>query len=127
MLIKKVKMINQIKSIFQDVEIQRLFYCLGILLWTTMMWGDDLDEPAFSTNFTTMHVLVWGIPDAILVFQIIFINRIIWMILVVCVLLLSVLMTLTVLASPLPGIIISGLFMLMSLVLFLMEPKAEKK
>lgn len=92
-----------------------------------MMWGDDLDEPAFSTNFTTMHVLVWGIPDAILVFQIIFINRIIWMILVVCVLLLSVLMTLTVLASPLPGIIISGLFMLMSLVLFLMEPKAEKK
>ncbi|MGE0637690.1 MAG: hypothetical protein AB7P01_14695 [Bacteroidia bacterium] len=120
-------MLNELKIIFRDIKIQRLFYCLGILLWTVMMWNDDLDERTFSSNFTTAHLFVWAIPDALLLFQIIFNNRIIWMILVVCVLLIAIWMTLLIFISPLQGIIFSGLFMLMGLVLYHMQPQTNIK
>lgn len=69
---------QKIKQFMSNNITQRVIYFLGVLLWTFLWYFDDLNEYPNKTLD-----LAWAIPTLLLLFQIIFNNRIMWSILFV--------------------------------------------
>ena len=71
-------MLLRIKQILSNKKTQRLLYFIAIPLWTYLWYIDDLSEYPNKTLD-----IGWAIPTSILLFQVIFNNKIMWIVLFV--------------------------------------------
>lgn len=118
---------DKLHFFFQNKRNQIFFYSFGILLWTTLMWFDDLRERSFRSNFETSHIFNWLIPDAILIFQMIYRNKVAWAIILVCVSICTLFMVIGIFQDPLIGIPITLFFTAMTFSVYLMQPDSIRK
>lgn len=120
-------MVIKLQNIFSNKRNQLFFYSIGILLWTVLMWFDDLSERTFYSNFELSHIFNWLIPDAILLFQMIYSNKVTWAIILVCVSICTLFTTIGIFQDPIIGIPITLFFVVMSFSVYLMRPDSIKK
>jgi hypothetical protein len=69
---------QKLKKLLANYKTQRLLYFFGIPLWTYLWYIDDLSEYPNKTLD-----IAWAIPTSMLLFQVIFNNKIMWTVLFV--------------------------------------------
>lgn len=66
-------MFNTIREKINRDKTQRILYFAGIPLWTILWYLDDLDQYPNKTLD-----LVWAVPALLLLFQVVFNNKLMW-------------------------------------------------
>jgi len=114
-------MIRNMQLFFQRRSVQYLSHFMGIILWTLIIWFDDLNSRTFESNFQLAHIFNWLIPDLLLVFNAFYQNKISWAVILFGVSFMSFIMFFTIFADPI-GIPMFLLFTGMSFAVYLMRP-----
>lgn len=69
------RILEKVKYWLSISLIQRLFYGIGLILWTAILWDESMD---FSTPYFRKYLAIYLIPALLLFLQILFNNKNIW-------------------------------------------------
>jgi hypothetical protein len=105
---------------------QRIIYFLGLILWTMIWYFDDLESYPDKT-----FDMVWGIPSAFLIIQIIFNTFIVWTMIFALVTLYSVFLVTLAFCGiyrvfTLEGIIVLSIFFIASWIVYKIKPQPQE-
>lgn len=77
-------LVKSLRSLSVSDSSSRIVYFLGFILWSAIVYYDDQAERKLNGTFMQLPDLaLWAIPSSVLLFQVFFNSRVVWLILFV--------------------------------------------